>query len=71
LLKRGDNALYASKSAGRNAVYLHDGYHCVPYSAHGNAAEVAQEQKVVQDFREVCDDLRSRLSQIAIQPGAV
>lgn len=67
LLKRGDNALYAAKSAGRNAVYLHDGYHCVPYSTRGEGeSSPAVDETVVQDFHEVCADLRSRLAQVSI-----
>ncbi len=67
LLKRGDNALYAAKSAGRNAVYLHDGYHCVPYSTRGEGeTSPAVDEKVVQDFHDVCADLRSRLAQVSI-----
>lgn len=71
LLKRGDNALYASKSAGRNSVYLHDGYHCVPYSTHGPSDScLATQEQVVPDFHHVCEELRNRLAQIAIAPVA-
>jgi diguanylate cyclase (GGDEF)-like protein len=66
LLKRCDTALYASKSAGRNVVHLHDGYHClaITKNAIGELLPSAEEQ-IVKDFRDVCDDLRSRLSQLA------
>lgn len=71
LLQRGDNALYAAKSAGRNAVYLHDGYHCTPYTAsRAREAELPAEEKIVQDFRDVCQDLRARLAQVAVSQEA-
>lgn len=69
LLQRGDSALYAAKTSSRNAVYLHDGYHCVQYSSGGAAEQQAlAEEHVVRDFEEVCLDLRQRLAQVAITP---
>jgi diguanylate cyclase (GGDEF)-like protein len=69
LQQRGDSALYAAKTSSRNAVYLHDGYHCVHYSG-GNAAAqpTALEENAMRDFEEVCFDLRQRLAQVAITP---
>lgn len=69
LVQRGDSAMYAAKTSSRNAVYLHDGYHCVHYSGGCAAAQPALvEEHVLQDFQEVCLDLRQRLAQVAIMP---
>ncbi len=71
LLQRGDSALYAAKTSSRNAVYLHDGYHCVHYSGGCATAQPAfAEEHLVRDFHEVCLDLRQRLAQVAITPDA-
>ena len=71
LLQRGDSALYAAKSSSRNAVYLHDGYHCVHFSGGGAIMpSTMPEEHLVRDFQEVCLDLRQRLTQVAIMPEA-
>jgi diguanylate cyclase len=70
LVKRGDTALYAAKSGGRNAVYLHDGYHCIAYRTGGTPGEASPtaEERLLRDIRDVRQDMRSRLAQVAVTP---
>jgi diguanylate cyclase len=70
LVKRCDTALYAAKSGGRNAVFLHDGYHCIAFRTGGTPGEQSptHEERLFRDFRDVCQDLRSRLAQVAVTP---
>jgi diguanylate cyclase len=67
-VKRCDTALYAAKAGGRNAVYLHDGYHCIAFRTGGTPGEISptHEERLFRDFRDVCQDLRSRLAQVAV-----
>jgi diguanylate cyclase len=69
LLKRCDSALYSAKSVGRNVVYWHDGYHCVAYQSQ-DAMPVPQTDpanRVVEDFQDLCKDLRNKLAQISVR----
>jgi len=68
LLGRADQALYASKNAGRNCCHRHNGFACEPLGAKtdksgdltgGSDTDLANE--FAADFSQVCDDLRDRL----------
>ena len=69
LLKRSDQALYASKGAGRNCGHLHDGTRCIPVAPpptlEGNGEQPPREFHTplleCDDFRQVCQDVRKRL----------
>ena len=66
LVKRTDEALYASKGAGRNAAHWHDGLQCILISpevplAWDAARAVDQPLPTDNGFRQVCHDLRERL----------
>ncbi len=70
LVKRCDEALYAAKSAGRNAVFLHDGYRSLAFSPTQSLVEEdSREEQLARDFQEVCQELRSRLQQVAVTEG--
>jgi len=56
LVSRADDALYASKHAGRNCGHWHDGHETRPVSAARDSAD---------DFGEVCGQLRRRVEQVA------
>lgn len=61
VLKRADKALYASKAAGRNATYWHDGRRCLG----GRPTTPNLALKADPGFTQVCDDLRQRLMEVA------
>jgi diguanylate cyclase len=70
LIKRADQALYASKSAGRNCSHLHDGSQCLPLTRRASGELVmavnpdgSSRQKLLnsRDFQQLCQDMRSRL----------
>jgi diguanylate cyclase (GGDEF)-like protein len=67
-VKRCDTALYAAMAGGRNAVYLHDGYNCIAFRTGGTPGELSpsHEERLFRDFRDVCQDLRSRLAQVSV-----
>ena len=68
LLRRSDEALYASKNAGRNCVHLHDGWRCTPLTraprrapaencdSHAGTSEA--------DLSAACDAVRQRLLEV-------
>ena len=69
LLKRSDQALYASKGAGRNCGHLHDGTRCIPITPRptldGKCEQPPRDAHTplleCDDFRQVCQDVRKRL----------
>lgn len=66
VLRRCDEALYAAKASGRNAVYLHDGVSCVAVTpASASAPLPPEELQMVHDFQTICRELRGRLEQVA------
>jgi diguanylate cyclase len=68
LLRRADEALYASKTGGRNCAHWHDGRRSIritppaprPGTAEGQESAVSSEK-----FREVCADLRRKLLELS------
>jgi diguanylate cyclase len=69
LLRRADQALYASKDAGRNCTHLHNGIDCervhveglVPVAPPSRRTSNEPTGLVPPEFSEVCRDLRSTL----------
>ena len=78
LLRRADDALYASKHAGRNRCHFHDGESCKPIRAAETPAAVPDGKRPPgsprpptpsdADLRSLVDDLRSRLTTLAKGP---
>ena len=70
LVKRADQAMYASKDAGRNSAHWHDGRSCIPITANRSASspgEPNRDKKSTTDsgFRQVCINLQERLQSVA------
>ncbi len=75
LLRRADDALYASKHAGRNCGHFHDGETCKPIRAAETPAATPDGQRPQgspsppapseADLRSLVDDLRTRLTAFA------
>jgi diguanylate cyclase len=66
LLRRADEALYASKTGGRNAAHWHDGRRTVRITAlAANANPAATSDDAAESFRDVCAELRRKLLEIA------
>lgn len=68
MLKRTDQALYASKHAGRNCVHWHDGTRCLRTSD-GQTPETPPARPVVlpDEFADVCQDLRRKLQEVTAE----
>lgn len=77
LMKRSDQALYASKGAGRNCGHLHDGARCIPVASdasgqvkHEPPSRPASARLLeCADFRQVCQDVRQRLLSLVEREG--
>lgn len=63
LLRRADEALYASKSAGRNCAHWHDGRQVLRITPLETNARVA-DARSSESFREVCSELRRKLLEL-------
>jgi diguanylate cyclase len=75
LVKRADQAMYASKDAGRNLAHWHDGQVCIPITAKGATLDQATGDEVENltadsGFRQVCSTLRERLLTVAEEEAA-
>jgi diguanylate cyclase len=75
LVKRADQALYASKGAGRNFAHWHDGRESIPITSQTQSRSPASPSvpapsasSGADDFLNVCDELRRRLQSV-IQPN--
>lgn len=68
LVKRADEALYASKAAGRNVSHWHDSARCVLLTASSPSkrtpANTLTPAPTDREFLRVCDDLRQRLLEV-------
>ncbi|MDA1054356.1 MAG: GGDEF domain-containing protein [Planctomycetota bacterium] len=68
LVKRADEALYASKAAGRNVSHWHDSERCVLLTASPTTKRLRQlaspSAPTDGEFIRVCDDLRQRLLEV-------
>jgi len=64
LCKRADQALYTAKRSGRNCAYWHDGRNCqrVPDGAGATPSDT-------EELTALCQDLRTRLSQVTTADG--
>ena len=58
VFERADEAMYASKSAGRNSAHFHDGRQCVPIGTPSTGANLPATKE---EFGDVCDALREKL----------
>jgi diguanylate cyclase len=69
LVRRADEALYASKSDGRNCAHWHDGRRMVRVTLAEGSNEPAflspPSRPAAENFREVCAELRKKLLEIA------
>jgi diguanylate cyclase len=64
LLRRADEALYASKSGGRNCAHWHDGRRSVRITPAEPGATVAESSATAESFRDVCAELRRKLLEL-------
>lgn len=67
LLRRADEALYASKTGGRNCAHWHDGRRSVRITPPGNNANAANAEPSgsSEKFRDVCAELRRKLLELS------
>jgi diguanylate cyclase len=68
LLRRADEALYASKSGGRNCAHWHDGRRSIRITApgsSGDASNAAEPAVASEKFRDVCAELRRKLLELS------
>ena len=68
LVRRSDEALYASKNAGRNCVHQHDGWRCIPLTraprrASGETTLISSSDTEL-ELTAACDALRKRLLEV-------
>jgi diguanylate cyclase len=66
VVNRSDQALYASKAAGRNFAHWHNGRECIPITRSDGArsrltTSTNSESVSREGFRQVCDELRQRV----------
>lgn len=62
ILKRCDEALYASKNAGRNCVHFHDGWRCIPLTRTPRRRTERASSEI--ELSAACDALRQRLLEV-------
>jgi diguanylate cyclase len=67
LLRRADEALYASKSGGRNCAHWHDGRRSIRITApdSNDASNAAEPAVASEKFRDVCAELRRKLLELS------
>ena len=75
LVKRADQALYASKAAGRNSAFWHNGSSCIPITANRSAKTSSDQDSQHgsppdSGFRQVCNNLRERLLAVTNEEAA-
>mgnify|MGYP002623918610 CR=1 FL=1 len=64
LYRRSDQAMYASKSAGRNCGHWHDGRRCIPLDKDAAAEQSQRFGNSEGELAQACDALRQRLLEV-------
>jgi diguanylate cyclase len=72
--RRADEALYASKRGGRNCAHYHNGQTCQPVLLAADELDFpapAAQAALPEELATLCDELRHRLSEVAVAPTAL